>query len=96
VIYSFELIVGDNTHSSDAETVLRSGSNIVSGFHLTSGAAHMPRIGYGTAAIQEKTKDLVCGALDAGFRLFDTAQVFQFYEQWYIFNLLSHLSFKLA
>ena len=49
--------------------------------HLASGVAHMPRLGYGTAAIQDATKDLVCASLQSGFRLFDTAQAREWYRE---------------
>ncbi len=49
--------------------------------HLASGVAHMPRLGYGTAAIQGMTKDLVCASLQRGFRLYDTAQAREWYRE---------------
>ena len=62
--------------------------------HLTAGQAHMPRIGYGTAAIQERTKELVCTALKAGFRMFDTAQAREWYREDILGDALNHCYYK--
>ena len=40
-----------------------------------------PRIGFGTAAMGGKTKEIVCSALSVGIRLFDTAQAVEWYDE---------------
>lgn len=53
------------------------------GLHLTSGFSHMVRLGFGTAggALGGRTEELVCHAMKKGFRLFDTAQAQEWYDE---------------
>jgi diketogulonate reductase-like aldo/keto reductase len=41
----------------------------------------MPRIGFGTAALGERTKEMTCHALEAGVRLIDSAQATEWYRE---------------
>ena len=70
------------------------GLLVMKPLHLTAGQAHMPRIGYGTAAIQGRTEELVCTALKAGFRMFDTAQAREWYREDLLGEALQDCYFK--
>eukprot|EP01041_Mallomonas_annulata_P007771 gene7771-15902_t len=41
----------------------------------------MPLLGFGTAALGDKGKETICYAIAAGFRLFDTAQAKEWYQE---------------
>ena len=48
----FTLLVFSLSESTADEAVLGDETSALPPFHLTSGQSHMPRLGYGTAAIQ--------------------------------------------
>jgi diketogulonate reductase-like aldo/keto reductase len=53
----------------------------LSKFHLVNDLSHMARVGFGLAAMTGQTERVVCKALRHGFRLFDTAQAPEWYDE---------------
>lgn len=46
-----------------------------------SNEIQMPRIGFGTAALGDRVKEMTCAALNAGIRLIDSAQAVEWYRE---------------
>jgi diketogulonate reductase-like aldo/keto reductase len=46
-----------------------------------SNEIQMPRIGFGTAALGQRTKEMTCEAINAGVRLIDSAQATEWYRE---------------
>ena len=90
------MLLHQSTGDISRQDIIRNeeGKSVMKHLHLTVGQAHMPRIGYGTAAIQDRTKDLVCIAIKAGFRMFDTAQAHEWYREDFLGDALHDCYFS--
>jgi hypothetical protein len=61
----------------------QSGLSLLDNSHTVyiSNEIQMPRIGFGTAALGQQTRDMTCEAINAGVRLIDSAQAREWYRE---------------
>ena len=62
-------------------SIIECTESVEGGLYVSHKLTSMPRVGFGTAGMGWTTTTSVCAALEAGFRLIDTAQAHEWYSE---------------